>query len=175
MMMMITDFIQRRSQVISIFLTHSHEQIQILKTFWLKIIRKNSKNTPIFLSNLVPWPKSQETGYEIVTFLISVFGQRFLNSCPDLTLSFGVAWKFITAKQVALMKLKTYENFTWYKMPKKKTGARKKAEKQKERQRGIRASRERPITEYFCNVIMVSLWTMWLSIAITIRFRKFDL
>ncbi|KAM7442321.1 Zinc finger protein 330 [Porites harrisoni] len=39
-------------------------------------------------------------------------------------------------------------------MPKKKTGARKKAEKQKERQRGIRASRERPITEYFCNVIM---------------------
>ena len=44
-------------------------------------------------------------------------------------------------------------------MPKKKTGARKKAEKQKERQRGIRASRERPITEYFCNVIMVSLWS----------------
>lgn len=59
-------------------------------------------------------------------------------------------------------------------MPKKKTGARKKAEKQKERQRGIRASRERPITEYFCNVIMVRLWTIWLSIAITIRFPKFD-
>lgn len=40
-------------------------------------------------------------------------------------------------------------------MPKKKTGARKKAEKQKERQRGIREARERPITEYFCNAIMV--------------------
>lgn len=39
-------------------------------------------------------------------------------------------------------------------MPKKKTGARKKAEKQKERQRGIRTGRDRPITEYFCNVIM---------------------
>lgn len=42
-------------------------------------------------------------------------------------------------------------------MPKKKTGARKKAEKQKERQRGIREGRDRPITEYFCNVIMVGL------------------
>lgn len=42
------------------------------------------------------------------------------------------------------------------KMPKKKTGARKKAEKQKERQRGIREARDRPITEYFCNVTMVS-------------------
>lgn len=41
-------------------------------------------------------------------------------------------------------------------MPKKKTGARKKAEKQKERQRGIREARDRPITEYFCNVTMVS-------------------
>lgn len=39
-------------------------------------------------------------------------------------------------------------------MPKKKTGARKKAEKQKERQRGIREARDRPITEYFCNVTM---------------------
>lgn len=42
-------------------------------------------------------------------------------------------------------------------MPKKKTGARKKAEKQKERQRGIREGRDRPISEYFCNVIMVGL------------------
>lgn len=42
-------------------------------------------------------------------------------------------------------------------MPKKKTGARKKAEKQKERQRGIREARDRPITEYFCNVTMVGL------------------
>ncbi len=42
-------------------------------------------------------------------------------------------------------------------MPKKKTGARKKAEKQKERQRGIRDARDRPITEYFCNVTMVGL------------------
>ena len=41
-------------------------------------------------------------------------------------------------------------------MPKKKTGARKKAEKQKERQRGIREARDRPITDYFCNVTMVS-------------------
>ncbi|KAJ7389266.1 Zinc finger protein 330 [Desmophyllum pertusum] len=39
-------------------------------------------------------------------------------------------------------------------MPKKKTGARKKAEKQKERQRGIRAVQDRPITEFFCNVTM---------------------
>ncbi|XP_078354343.1 zinc finger protein 330-like [Oculina patagonica] len=35
-----------------------------------------------------------------------------------------------------------------------KTGARKKAEKQKERQRGIREARDRPITEHFCNVTM---------------------
>lgn len=48
-------------------------------------------------------------------------------------------------------------NFLCCKMPKKKTGARKKAEKQKERQRGIREGRDRPITEYFCNVIMVGL------------------
>lgn len=39
-------------------------------------------------------------------------------------------------------------------MPKKKSGARKKAEKQKERQRGIREGRDRPITDYFCNAIM---------------------
>lgn len=45
-------------------------------------------------------------------------------------------------------------------MPKKKTGARKKAEKQKERQRGIRESRDRPITEYFCNVIMVGSYDL---------------
>ena len=40
-------------------------------------------------------------------------------------------------------------------MPKKKTGARKKAERQKERQREIRDSRDKPITNYPCNALMV--------------------
>ncbi|XP_067018514.1 zinc finger protein 330 homolog isoform X5 [Acropora muricata] len=39
-------------------------------------------------------------------------------------------------------------------MPRKKTGARKKSDRQKERLRGIREARDRPITEYFCNVTM---------------------
>lgn len=43
-------------------------------------------------------------------------------------------------------------------MPKKKTGARKKSDRQKKRLRGIREARDRPITEYFCNVTMVSLF-----------------
>lgn len=42
-------------------------------------------------------------------------------------------------------------------MPKKKTGARKKAEKQRERQKGIRASTEsRNIVQQPCNLLMVS-------------------
>ena len=42
-------------------------------------------------------------------------------------------------------------------MPKKKTGARKKAEKQKERQRDIRnAQHERGLATRFCNQLMVS-------------------
>ena len=42
------------------------------------------------------------------------------------------------------------------KMPKKKTGARKKAEKLKERQKNIRASSEsRSIVQYPCNILMV--------------------
>ena len=41
-------------------------------------------------------------------------------------------------------------------MPKKKTGARKKAEKLKERQKNIRASAEsRSIVQYPCNILMV--------------------
>ena len=41
-------------------------------------------------------------------------------------------------------------------MPKKKTGQRKKAEKQKERQRDIRkAHNERPLVERPCNFLMV--------------------
>lgn len=43
------------------------------------------------------------------------------------------------------------------KMPKKKTGARKKAEKQKKRQKGIRASVEtRDIVQQPCDFLMVS-------------------
>ena len=42
------------------------------------------------------------------------------------------------------------------KMPKKKTGQRKKAEKQKERQRLIRNT-ERPLVDRPCNFIMVGL------------------
>ena len=42
-------------------------------------------------------------------------------------------------------------------MPKKKTGARKKAEKQKLRQKDIRSSEKyRNITEMACNFVMVS-------------------
>jgi len=42
-------------------------------------------------------------------------------------------------------------------MPKKKTGARKKAEKQRERQKEIRASQEsRGIVQQPCNIHMVS-------------------
>lgn len=42
-------------------------------------------------------------------------------------------------------------------MPKKKTGARKKAEKQKERQRDIRgAYNAKDLAERFCNQLMVS-------------------
>ncbi len=42
-------------------------------------------------------------------------------------------------------------------MPKKKTGARKKAEKQRERQKEIRASAEsRSIVQQPCNLMMVS-------------------
>lgn len=41
-------------------------------------------------------------------------------------------------------------------MPKKKTGARKKAEKQKERQKGIRAGTEaRSLVQVPCNSMMV--------------------
>ena len=47
-------------------------------------------------------------------------------------------------------------------MPKKKTGARKKSDRQKERLRGIREARDRPITEYFCNVTMVSLFVKFM-------------
>ena len=51
---------------------------------------------------------------------------------------------------------KKSENFA--KMPKKKTGARKKAEKQKERQRAIRtAYAVKSIAERPCNVSMVKL------------------
>jgi len=42
-------------------------------------------------------------------------------------------------------------------MPKKKTGARKKAEKQKDRQKQIRdAVGRRDLVEYPCNISMVS-------------------
>lgn len=56
------------------------------------------------------------------------------------------------------------------KMPKKKTGARKKAEKQKERQKEIRASQEsRGIVQQPCNLHMVSCFVLnvtWSSILI---------
>ena len=43
-------------------------------------------------------------------------------------------------------------------MPKKKTGARKKAEKQRERQKGIKNSKQmRDIVELPCNLQMVSV------------------
>lgn len=43
-------------------------------------------------------------------------------------------------------------------MPKKKTGARKKAEKQKERQKNIRTSAEsRNIVQFPCNFLMVRM------------------
>lgn len=42
-------------------------------------------------------------------------------------------------------------------MPKKKSGARKKAEKQRDRQRLIRTQAgERQLTDYPCNIIIVS-------------------
>ena len=42
-------------------------------------------------------------------------------------------------------------------MPKKKTGARKKAEKQKQRQKDIQqGSKSVPITKFPCNFVMVS-------------------
>lgn len=42
-------------------------------------------------------------------------------------------------------------------MPKKKTGQRKKAEKQKLRQKEIRSGKEaKPLTEWACNATMVS-------------------
>ena len=42
-------------------------------------------------------------------------------------------------------------------MPKKKTGARKKAEKQKQRQKDIQqGSKSIPITKFPCNFVMVS-------------------
>ena len=45
-------------------------------------------------------------------------------------------------------------------MPKKKTGQRKKAEKQKERQRDIRnAKNERPLVERPCNFMMVIIFS----------------
>ena len=45
-------------------------------------------------------------------------------------------------------------------MPKKKTGARKKAEKQRERQKEIRASQEsRGIVQQPCNIHMVRSYT----------------
>ena len=44
-------------------------------------------------------------------------------------------------------------------MPKKKTGARKKAEKQRERQKGIKAASEsRSIVQRPCNQLMVSVF-----------------
>jgi len=43
-------------------------------------------------------------------------------------------------------------------MPKKKTGARKKAEKQRERQKGIKAASEsRSLVQRPCNQLMVSI------------------
>ncbi len=43
-------------------------------------------------------------------------------------------------------------------MPKKKTGQRKKAEKQRLRQKEIRSGREaKPLTEWACNTNMVSV------------------
>ncbi len=48
-------------------------------------------------------------------------------------------------------------------MPKKKTGARKKAEKQKERQKEIRTSSEaRSLVQQPCNNIMVSVFVKYL-------------
>ncbi len=47
-------------------------------------------------------------------------------------------------------------------MPKKKTGARKKAEKQKERQKEIRTSSEaRSLVQQPCNSMMVSVQSMY--------------
>jgi hypothetical protein len=44
-------------------------------------------------------------------------------------------------------------------MPKKKTGARKKAEKQRERQKGIKNSKQmRDIVELPCNLQMVGVY-----------------
>ena len=53
-------------------------------------------------------------------------------------------------------------------MPKKKTGARKKAEKQKVRQKDIRSSEKyRNITEMACNFVMVSFGSSSVSKEIT--------
>ena len=49
-----------------------------------------------------------------------------------------------------------------YKMPKKKTGQRKKAEKQRRRQKEIRSGAiERPLAERPCNAIMVNVANIW--------------
>ncbi|KAK2554320.1 Zinc finger protein 330-like protein [Acropora cervicornis] len=57
-------------------------------------------------------------------------------------------------------------------MPKKKTGARKKSDRQRERLRGIREARDRPITEYFCNVTMDFLIHMTKKILLFIIIGK---
>lgn len=50
-------------------------------------------------------------------------------------------------------------------MPKKKTGARKKAEKQKERQRDIRnAHHEKSLADRFCNQLMVRPFLTFLNV-----------
>ena len=54
-------------------------------------------------------------------------------------------------------------------MPKKKTGARKKAEKQKLRQKDIRSGEKyRNITEMACNFVMVSFGSSSVSKEITL-------
>lgn len=86
------------------------------------------------------------------------WGQRFFSvQSPQTSLTkerlpiLLPSWPYVPPKIVGIFQVYRIQQ----KMPKKKTGARKKAEKQKERQRGIREARDRPITEYFCNVTMV--------------------
>ena len=108
--------------------------------------------------SLAPFGSEESPEDGTASFLVvSVFYPKSQSSL----LNSRAAWLIISQSTSRFPGCLGYRNnSTNSKMPKKKTGARKKAEKQKERQRGIRAGRDRPITEYFCNVSMVSTCTI---------------